>query len=163
MKKILTIFVSLLFMNYLFCMEICHNYDCMSHSCFKAVNCAGETSYKCGESYCTRNESTCNRYKYLIKKSPIFLVKFETCPPSLSNFDHHSFEVVCFNKGKFLKKYLIGNRIWHTYENVNCSFISEYKFECGSSYCSKDSRTCTKFNENKLNLDLKQIKTCIRD
>ena len=25
-------------------MEICHNYDCINHSCFKAVNCIGETS-----------------------------------------------------------------------------------------------------------------------
>jgi len=113
--------------------------------------------FKCGDSYCTKDELTCNKYHELLYKSPEYMIQIDTCPQYIINN-------LCLNTGnKCLKSFVIGNRVWKTYEKVACPCRGKYKFECSSSnYCSKDKETChefQKFNLTLLNF-MDQIKNC---
>lgn len=125
------------------------------------VECSGNYGFKCGNEYCSSDQSFCfyyQNYKLVIdsnrkeKKSRYhkkLISSIHKCPPRKYEF---KLDDVCLNGAGCTEKKLVQLRFnkMVLHKEIECPCMDTYNYHCNLGFCTINKEACDQFNQLRL-------------
>ncbi len=133
----------------------------------KNTKCHGKFGFECLNQICSKSKKGCLNLKsnrlwsiwtpYTIKLNQKSERTIQKCPHVPYTLDISD---VCSQIGRscVLKQNFFWNKV-DADKQIRCPCPKDYSYECGSNYCSSDSKVCDAFNKNMV-IGRDQVKKC---